>query len=137
MLVIDLNFTYKNNIRYLLINKLGYIKNTYNNLIIKKLLLFFYFTKLEDLDKLEIFNTFYLFKYFFGWNAFFSKTKSRFSLNKWYFSLNVRIIINKEKEIYKLLLLVYNNIINKVDKSFKKNGIFSKKYNIFFLFLKI
>lgn len=132
MLIIDLSFTYKNNIRYLIINKLGLIKNTYDNLFIRKLLFFFYFTKLEDLDSSELFNMFYLLKYFFGWNAFFSKTKMKFSLNKWYYSLNIRFILNKDKDIHKILFVILNNILCKMDKSFIKNGIFSKKYNIFY-----
>jgi len=79
---IDLFFTYKYTIRFLLLHKLGYDYNTYNLPKISKLILFFSLNKLEDIDSLEIYNYFYLFKYFFGQKAFLTKTKSYFSLGK-------------------------------------------------------
>lgn len=136
MLILDLHFSYKYNFRFLLVQKLGNINNTFRNILIQKLFLYFVFTKLEDIHELELFNTFYLFKYFFGWNAFFSKTKSRFSLNKWYYSLNVRLILNKDKDIYKLLYLLINNIYINIDTLYIKKGIYSKKDNIFFYMFK-
>jgi len=81
-MLIDLNFTYKNIIRLILINKFGKKLNTLNVPKIKKIIYFFYFKRLEDLDDVQIFNSFYLFKFFLGRNAFFSKNKSFYFLGK-------------------------------------------------------
>jgi len=134
-MLLDLDFTYKNTIRYILINKLG-IKNTHKIPIIKKLLFYFLFKKLEDLNSIQIFNTFYLFKYFLGWNAFFSKTKSYFSLNKWYYNLNVKIILDDTKEILYIYSYLLNNIWAKIDKNYIKKGILMKNINIYYLIMK-
>jgi hypothetical protein len=80
--IIDLNFTYKNIIRLILINKYGLLINTFNIPKIKKIIYFFCFKKLEDMDEVQIFNSFYLFKFFLGRNAFFSKNKSFYFLGK-------------------------------------------------------
>jgi hypothetical protein len=82
MLNKDLFFSYKYTLRFMLINKYGDISNTYNLPKINKLLFFFSFKKLEDLDDVELYNCFYLFKFFFGRNAYFSKTKSSYFLGK-------------------------------------------------------
>jgi hypothetical protein len=80
--LIDFLFTYKYTLRFLFINKLGNIKNTLNIPKIKKLIYFFSLKNLEDIDSVQIYNNFYLFKFFLGRNAFFSKTKSFFLLGK-------------------------------------------------------
>jgi hypothetical protein len=82
MIKLDYYFNYKNTYRFLLISKLGNIKNTYNIPKIKKVTFFFYFNKIEDLDDLQLYNSFYFFKFFLGKKAFFTKTYSIYSLGK-------------------------------------------------------
>lgn len=82
ILNIDFLFTYKYTIRFLLINKLGYIKNTYSVPKIKKLIFYFSLKKLIDLDDVQIYNNFYLIKFFLGKKAFISKNKNYFLLGK-------------------------------------------------------
>lgn len=79
---IDLFFTYKYTLRFLLIQKLGYKYNTYTLPNISNLIFYFSIKKLEDIDNIEIYNYFYLFKQFFGRKAFLSKIKSNYSLGK-------------------------------------------------------
>lgn len=79
---LDLFFTYKYTLRFILIQKLGNKYNTYTIPDISKLIFYFSLNKLEDLDSIEIYNYFYLFNHFFGRKAYLSKTKSQFSLGK-------------------------------------------------------
>jgi len=136
MLNQDLFFTYKYTLRFILINKYGTLLNTYNIPKINKLLFFFSFKKLEDLDDIELYNCFYLFKFFFGRNAFFSKTKSSYFLGKWYYNMNVQLILNKNFDIHYILYYYLNNIIYNIDKTFFKKGFFGKNMNIFFFLVK-
>lgn len=82
----DYYFTYKNNLRFLLIQKLNKINNSYNLPKLHKLIFYFFFKKLEDLNNVELYNSFYLFKYFFGRKVFFTKTFSFYSLGKYYYN---------------------------------------------------
>jgi hypothetical protein len=79
---IDLFFTYKYTIRFLLSHKLINNYNIHTIPNISKLVLYFSLNKLEDIDSIEIYNYLYLFKQFFGRKAFLSKTKSQFNLGK-------------------------------------------------------
>lgn len=132
----DLLFTYKYTLRFLLINKIGLLYNTYNLPEINKIIFYFSFKKLEDLDDVQIFNSFYLFKFFFGRKAFFSKQKSFFYLGKWYYNFNIQLILNNNKDIYLLLYYFLNNILINIEKSYIKKGFYSKQLNIFYFILK-
>jgi hypothetical protein len=77
---IDFNFNYKYSIRNVLINKLNVLINTYDIPKIQKLTIFFFLKKIEDFNDVQIYNYFYLFKFFFGCNAFISKYKTFFAL---------------------------------------------------------
>jgi hypothetical protein len=79
-MILDPNFTYRYNLRFILINKIGGISNTLNVPSIDKVLFLFNLNRLEDIDDIQLYNNFYLFKFFFGRNAFFSKTKKFFLL---------------------------------------------------------
>lgn len=136
ILSLDLLFTYKYTLRFLLINKLGCIYNTYNLPKINKIIFYFIFKKLEDLDDVQIYNSFYLFKFFFGRNAFFSKNKTYFYLGKWYYNFNVQLIVNNYKEIYFLFYYFINNILVNIEKIFIKKGFYSKHLNIFYFIIK-
>lgn len=136
ILNIDFLFTYKYTLRFLLINKLGSIKNTYNIPKIKKLIFYFSLKKLIDLDDVQIYNNFYLLKFFLGKNAFITKNKNYFLLGKWYNNFNVQLIINNYKSIYFIFFYFLNNVLFNIDKTFIKKGFFSKKLNIFYFIVK-
>ena len=72
-MIIDSLFNYKYVIRYILINKLN-IDNTYEIPRFKELKFYFNLSKLEDINEVQLYNYFYLIKFFFGRNSFFSKT---------------------------------------------------------------
>lgn len=133
---IDFFFTYRYTLRFLLLNKLGNIVNIYEIPKIKKIIFLFSLKKLEELDDVQIYNSFYFFKFFLGRNAFFSKTKSSFSLGKWHYNLNIQLILNDQKGIYSLFFYFLNNVFFIIEKSFLKKGFFSKKLNIFYYIIK-
>ena len=76
----DYYFLYKYISRQVLINKLGYITNTYKLPQISRLLFSFSLNRLEDLDDVQGYNYLYMFKFFFGKRAYLTKLKSHFSL---------------------------------------------------------
>ena len=88
---LDYYFTYKNCLRYLLSQKLNINKNFNNIPHIEKLSFYFFFKKLENLNDIELYNSFYLFKYFFGRKVFFTKTFSFYSLGKYYYNFNIQL----------------------------------------------
>jgi hypothetical protein len=64
ILTIDYYFNYKNTIRFLLIQKLSKIQNTYNIPKIQKIIYYFFFNKIEDLNDVELYNSFYYLNFF-------------------------------------------------------------------------
>jgi len=78
----DLQFTYKYNIRHILINKLGYIKNEMNIPFIKKLIFLINIRNIENVDERQIYNYFYLFKFFLGRKTYITKNKKIYHLGK-------------------------------------------------------
>lgn len=127
VLTVDYYFNYKNTIRFLLIQKLSTIKNTYNIPKIQKIIYFFFFNKIEDLNDVELYNSFYLFKFFFGRKVFFTKTYSFYSLGKYYYNFNIQLILNKSFDIYLILYYLKNNIILNIDNTLIKKGFISNK----------
>jgi hypothetical protein len=77
---IDLYFIYKYIFRFILINKLNIKINLFNILKINKLILFYFLQKLDDIDQIQIYNSFYLFKFFLGKLSYFNKIKKKFLL---------------------------------------------------------
>jgi hypothetical protein len=137
MIDLDYYFTYKNSLRFLIFLKLGLLNNinTYNVPFLNKLTFFFSLSKSVDKDNISIYNYFYLFKFFFGKNAFLSKYKSYYNLGMWYYSFKVYIIIIK-KEVYSYLFYYLNDFLSMIDKIYFKYGIFSNKLNILYIVLK-
>jgi ribosomal protein L5 len=78
----DLQFTYKYNIRHILINKLGHIKNEMNIPFIKKLIFLINIRNIENVDERQIYNYFYLFKFFLGRKTYITKNKKIYHLGK-------------------------------------------------------
>jgi len=133
----DLHFIYKYNIRYIIMNKLGSIKNYIKIPYINKLIFLINIKNIENMDERQIYNYFYLFKFFLGRKSYIIKNKKIYHLGKWYYSFNVQIIINN-KDLYYLLYYIYNNILYEIDKSLIKLNFTNRKkikgvYNIFYL----
>lgn len=137
MINIDYPFTYKNSLRLIVMLKLGllYNNNTYNVPFLSKLKFFFSLSNSVDKDNISIYNYFYLFKFFFGKNAFLSKYKSYYNLGMWYYSFNVYITVVK-KDVYLYLFYYVNDFLSMIDKIYFKYGIFSMKLNILYIVLK-
>jgi hypothetical protein len=136
MLFVDLSFCYKNTFRYLLLNKLGYVNNHFVISKLAKLILFFSIKKLDDIDQIQLYNVFYLFKFFLGRNAFFTRINKVFTLGNWYYNFNIQLIVNSDKDSMNILFFFFNNIFNNVESNLLKIGILSSKFNIYYFILK-
>jgi hypothetical protein len=78
----DLHFTYKYNLRHILINKLGFIENNKKIPYIKKLIFLINIKNIENVDERQLYNYFYLFKFFLGRKAYLNKNKKIYHLGK-------------------------------------------------------
>lgn len=116
-LYLDYLFTYKNCLRHLIIQKLNINKNIFNIPNIHKLSSYFFFNKLENLNDIELYNSFYLFKFFMGRKVYFTKTFSFYSLGKYYYNFNIQLILNKHVDIYDFIKFFKNNIFIKIEKN--------------------
>lgn len=113
-MIVDLFFNYKYNVRFFLLNKFFY-KNLYEIDNIKGAVFFFSIKEYDNLDSKEIYNFFYLFKFFFGKLAFFSSYVSLLSLGKWYYNFDVKVIINK-KFFYYYMYFIFNDFLFNLSK---------------------
>jgi len=113
----DLFFYYKYIVRFFFYNKSSYLSNLNCFLIPKfwKVHLFFEILDLIDLDDPKIFNYFYLFRFFFGKKAFYSRYSTRFSLNVLYHNFLVNLVFTK-KEIYFCINFFVNEIFPYLNK---------------------
>jgi|EBPBio282013_DNA_FD.fasta_scaffold03086_6 hypothetical protein len=132
ILNLDFYFSYKYNLRKLLINKLNNSENIHIIPNIKKINLYFNFKKLENLNDIELYNCFYLFKFFLGKKVYFTKTFSFYTLGKYYYNFNIQLIINKNNEIYAISNFLINNILcqlesNVINKQNLKNELLTIK----------
>lgn len=134
-MLIDNFFNYKYVVRFILLNKI-LIKNTYHMPGFKKLKYFFNLAKLDDINDVQLYNYFYLIKFFFGRNSFFSKVKKFYLLGSWYYSFNVQLLVSNNYYIINILHLLYNNIIFNLDKSLLYFGFKDGKINIFSILIK-
>jgi len=132
MLYLDYKFFYVNSARRIILNKSNKLNNIYQLPEIKKIILFFPITKIEDIDSIQIYNYIYLFKFFFGRRAFVSKIKSFFNLGKWTYSFKICLII-KHKDIYNKLFFIINDLVPLVESNYRYYGLFSKHLKIFYL----
>jgi hypothetical protein len=134
-MLIEPFFNYKYVIRFILLNKINFI-NTFNLPKFKKLIFFFNLSKIEDLNDIQLYNYFYLIKFFFGRNSFFSKIKKYYLLGTWYYNFNIQLFIYDNQKILSLLYYLFNNIIVNVEKNLLYLSIKGKKINIFSLIIK-
>lgn len=79
-MLFDYFFFYKYLVRFISIYKFNIIKNTYQLMAIKKLILYFAILNIEDIDDVQGYNYLYLFKFFFGSGAYLTKLYSTFNL---------------------------------------------------------
>jgi hypothetical protein len=117
MLNSDYYFSYKNSIKLLMLLKLNArnYKSVLNIPKLSKLNYHFLISRSTDKDTVSIYNYFYLFKFFFGKNAFLSKYRSYYNLGLWYYSFKVSIVINN-KQIYKYLSYYINDYLSMLIK---------------------
>lgn len=134
-MLVDPFFNYKYVIRFILLNKIGF-NNTLDLPKFKKLNLSFNLSKIEDLNDIQLYNYFYLIKFFFGRNSFFSKIKKFYLLGTWYYNFNVQLFINNNQDIFSLLYYLFNNIIVNIEKNLIYLSLKGKKINIFSLVIK-
>jgi hypothetical protein len=78
----DLHFTYKYNLRYLFVNKFVNIKNYSKIPYIKKLIFLINIKNIENTDERQIYNYFYLYKFFLGRKSYINKNKKIYHLGK-------------------------------------------------------
>lgn len=121
---VDLNFTYYNIIRFMLIHKSNNIINTLLIPKINKNIYFFCLNYLDNLDDVCIYNYFYLFRFFFGKKAFFTKERVLFSLRKYYYTFEIRIIFDK-KDIFYPIAIYLNEFQNLLLDEFVANFSYS------------
>lgn len=134
-MLVDPFFNYKYVIRFILLNKIRF-NNTLDLPKFKKLNLSFNLSKIEDLNDIQLYNYFYLIKFFFGRNSFFSKIKKFYLLGTWYYNFNVQLFINNNQDIFSLLYYLFNNIIVNIEKNLIYLSLKGKKINIFSLVIK-
>lgn len=134
-MLIDSFFNYKYVTRFVLLNKIFHA-NTYDLPRLKRLNFFFNLSKIEDLNDIQLYNYFYLIKFFFGRSSFFSKIKKYYLLGTWYYNFNVQLFINDNYMIYNLLYYLFNNIVVNVEKNLLYLAIKGEKINIFSLVIK-
>lgn len=121
---VDLNFTYYNIIRFIMIHKSNNIINTLLIPKINKNIYFFCLNYLDNLDDVSIYNYFYLFRFFFGKKAFFTKERILFSLRKYYYTFEIRIIFSK-KDIFYPIAVYLNEFQNLLLDEFVANFAYS------------
>lgn len=134
-MIIDPIFNYKYVTRNILINKLK-IYNTYEIPKFKELKFYFNLSRLEDINEVQLYNYFYLIKFFFGRNSFFSKTNKFYLLGTWYNNFNVQLIIKNNDLIIKMMYFLYNNLLINVEKNLLSKNIIGKNINIFSIIIK-
>lgn len=111
---IDLSFTYRNTLRFLLFNKIGFIFNSFQIPSLTKSVIFFFLNNLTNLQENCIYNYYFFFKFFFGFKAYFCG----FSVVKGFlttqYSFKIQIILRK-KDVFGLLHFFSNDIIPALD----------------------
>lgn len=114
----DLFFFYRNVCRFLLIQQWAFIYNTNQLPILKRLKLTFKIFNLTDLDDVRAYNYAYLFRFFFGKKATFSKYVLRFHLGVNYFTFSVNCFFNKQEAYFPLSVFVNDILFFSSDQFF-------------------
>jgi hypothetical protein len=112
----DFFFTYKNVLRYILMNKLDFLYSCFNLPFLEKIILYFFFNKSLSLDYSSFFNYAYLFRFFFGKKAFFTKVNSVYSFSKSFHSFSIQAFF-EGKRLFSSIYFLTNDIFPFVTKS--------------------
>jgi hypothetical protein len=115
----DFYFTYKNVLRFYLLQKCDFFLNSFELPFLTSLLLYFSVSELEDLDDGRAFNYFFLFRFFFGKKAFLTKFDSSFRLNRTFYSFTIYIFFQKRNCFFPLFFLVNDLLAFSSDKYIK------------------
>lgn len=134
-MLVDYYFSYRYTLRNILLNKLYFSTNTYFLPIFDKIVIFIPILNLDYLNSRELYNYFYLFKFYFGRRAFVCNFKEKSLLGVSTYKMKIQLILSKS-HLYSVLFFIVNDLFFGIDKSFLKNGIFSKDLNIFYIILK-
>lgn len=128
----DYFFSYNISFRYLILQKIGKVLNTYNLPEIIRLQLQFIINKVSVLDASSFYNCAYLFRYFLGKSSHFSKLMSEFGFNESSHSFKIMCDLKDKIIKYSIILFLINDILPYVAKSYLR-GFFSN-YLSFYLF---
>jgi hypothetical protein len=106
----DFFFNYKNVLRYLLINKLEIFYSCFNLPFFEKVVVYFFLYKTMSLDDSSFYNYAYLFRFFFGKRAFFSKNKSVYNFNQSFHSFSIQIFFDGSRDFFSSIFFLVNDI---------------------------
>jgi len=118
----DLFFSYKNVFRFILINQLFFF-NTNQIPYVERLFFNFKIFNLVDLDDPRSYNYAYLFRFFFGKKANFTKSFFRFHLGVHYYSFNVFCYFFKHYDCFFPLAIFVNDILSKSTSQYFFSGL--------------
>src|SRR5690606_12110489 len=108
---LDYYFSYNNHIRFLILQKIGKINNTFMMPKILKIKLYFSINKILFLDSSSYFNCAYLFRFFLGKRTFFSKITSQYGFNESYHSFNIMTYFHDNFLKYSTIFYLVNDIL--------------------------
>lgn len=122
ILLNDFLFAYKSNFRFILQQKWVFLFNTNQLPFIKYLIFIFKIYSLIDIDEPRSFNYAYLFRFFFGRKAYFSKVISNFHLGITYYNFSVFCFFNKNQCFFPLGIFI-NDMLSKTIDQFIYSGL--------------
>lgn len=120
----DYNFNYSYLLRFIILHKSYKINNSLLIPKINKSIYYFCLNYIDDIDTVSIYNYFYLFRFFFGKKAFFTKEKVLFSLRKYYYTFEIRVLFLK-KDIFFPIAVYLNEFQNILLDEFVANFTYS------------
>ncbi len=129
---LDLFFCYNTFIRFLILQKINKILNSYGLPEIYKLKLQFIITKISVLDASSFYNCAYLFRYFLGKSTYFSNLISEFGFNESSHSFKISCDLKDKIIKYSIIFFLLNDILPYLPKAFIKSFFFN--YLKFYLF---
>lgn len=116
MLKIDSSFNINNLIRFIMLHKIQ-IKNSFLIPKFSKIVCYFSLKNLEDLDDVKIYNYFYFFKFFLGYNAFVANYNMIQGYGKTTYNLRIQIVLCKNHIIFPLSFFA-SDLLPIVDKDY-------------------
>lgn len=105
----DLFFTYKHVLRNCLLNKIGILFNSFKVPFLEKICCFFFVYKTNFINDNRYFNCAYLFRFFFGKTAFFSKIISFYGFSQSFYSFYIQIFFY-ERGLFSSIYFLINEV---------------------------